>query len=74
MSSQSPHEDALEMAVKAIALILCIDAMPDDKNPEVVQLCPGSRKQLETALDTAGALGQEAIAGVLAARERYGSA
>ena len=31
------NEEALAQAVKAIALILCIDAMPGDKNPEIVE-------------------------------------
>jgi hypothetical protein len=66
--------DAQSQAVKAIALILCIDAMPDDENPEVVQLCSGSRSQLEAALEAAGETGIWALDHVRKARERYGRA
>jgi len=69
--AQELHEVPLELLANAIALVLCIDAMPDDLNPESVSLCPGSRKQLEHALECAGPFGEAALANVKACRYRY---
>jgi len=48
------REQIIEEMVRAIQLVLAIDIMPHENNPETIKLCPGSRNQLQQAVIRAG--------------------
>lgn len=49
-----PATVVLPQLLKAVQLVLAIDASPDENNPETIKLCPSSRKQLRAAVAAAG--------------------